>query len=129
MVHAAHLDFETIESETHYEMNDQYSLTKLCNILFTHSLADRFGSETLTINSLHPGIINTKLLRTAWSGGQDPEIAAKNLEYLIDADISGMYSKFYFENGRPMQSTPISYDKQTQDKLWDISSKKIEKYL
>lgn len=41
-----------------------YSLSKLCNILFTKELSRRLEGSAVTTNTLHPGIIyNAALLR------------------------------------------------------------------
>ncbi|XP_067102770.1 dehydrogenase/reductase SDR family member 13-like [Osmerus mordax] len=42
-----------------------YSNSKLCNVLFTHELAQRLKGTKVTCYSLHPGSINTDLTRDA----------------------------------------------------------------
>lgn len=63
------LDLTSVRSETkeNYDGWRSYGLSKLCNILFTRSLARRFPPEESAVLtfSLHPGLVDTKLLDTA----------------------------------------------------------------
>eukprot|EP01033_Poteriospumella_lacustris_P016798 gene16798-12017_t len=62
------LDEATLQvtAET-YDGWRSYGLSKLCNILFTRSLAQRYPypSRPLLVFSLHPGLVDTKLLNVA----------------------------------------------------------------
>lgn len=61
------LDEATMEvtAET-YDGWRSYGLSKLCNILFTRSLAQRYPHrQRLLVFSLHPGLVDTKLLNVA----------------------------------------------------------------
>lgn len=40
-----------------------YSNTKLCNILFTRVLAQKLKGTGITVNSLHPGVVQTDIWR------------------------------------------------------------------
>ncbi|XP_066250709.1 retinol dehydrogenase 11-like [Euwallacea similis] len=40
-----------------------YSLSKLCNILFTIELSKKLKGTSTTTYSLHPGVVNTKIIR------------------------------------------------------------------
>ncbi|MBW2358137.1 MAG: SDR family oxidoreductase [Deltaproteobacteria bacterium] len=95
IAHASSIDFENLQGEKHCGGYEAYSLSKLCNILFTYKLAQRLKGKGITVNCLHPGVINTKLL----------------------AKVTGKY----FMNKRQKKSSSISYDAETQTKLWQIS--------
>jgi hypothetical protein len=47
--------------EKSYEPWRAYQRSKICNILFTRSLAKRLENTRVTVNALHPGIIATEL--------------------------------------------------------------------
>ncbi|XP_051253989.1 dehydrogenase/reductase SDR family member 13 [Dicentrarchus labrax] len=49
------------------EVLQVYSHSKLCNVLFTHELANRLQGTKVTCYSLHPGAINSELARNASS--------------------------------------------------------------
>ncbi len=129
MLHAASLSFDNLQGEKTYKGNENYALSKLCNILTANYLADYFEGTNITSNSVHPGVIETKLLNAAWSGGFPISEGAKNLTYLVDSELLGRMTGLYLENGRPMQSNPISLDKEVQKKLWKRSIKSIQKYI
>jgi NAD(P)-dependent dehydrogenase (short-subunit alcohol dehydrogenase family) len=129
MIHAAKIDFDDLNGEKSFDSTANYALSKLCNILFTYSLAEKCDSEKITVNCLHPGVINTKLLNTSWSGGQPVAVGAQNLLYLSEVPLLETMTGHYFENGRPMQSSPISYDKTIQKQLWNLSINMVNKYL
>lgn len=52
-----------LNSEKSYDEGAAYSQSKLANILFTVELAKRLKSTGVTVNALHPGIVDTELMR------------------------------------------------------------------
>lgn len=129
MIHSAQIDFDNLNGEKSYNGNSAYALSKLCNILFTNKLADLYSNNPVTVNSLHPGVIETKLLNAAWTGGAPLSDGVYNMYYAASSEVIKDSSGLYLENGRPMQSNPISYDTNIQNKLWDISMSLINNYL
>ena len=61
--YAAKMDLDTINSEAHYSPYDAYHKSKLANVLFTKALAKRLADTSVTVNSLHPGFVDTELQR------------------------------------------------------------------
>lgn len=54
------LNFDDLQTETGgYTAMRVYSMTKLCNILFTRELARRLEGTGVTVNALHPGTVRT----------------------------------------------------------------------
>ena len=105
------------------------SITKLLNILHTYKLGEILEANSAVVHCLHPGVIKTKLLNTAWSGGEPVTEGAANLIYAATSEAAEQLSGFYLENRRPMQSNPISYDKDVQNKLWNISTDMLKGFL
>ena len=66
-------DFEGINSidasrySTNIVQNVGYAQSKIAQILFTRSLARRLEGTRVTVNVLHPGVINTELGREIWA--------------------------------------------------------------
>ncbi len=122
MIHASSIEFDNLQGERYFSGSYAYSLSKLCNVLFTYYYADMVSQYDIRANCLHPGVIDTKLLRKGWGGGgASPEEGAKNSVYLATSDrVKGVSGK-YFMNMRPTRSAAISYDKSVQKRLWDIS--------
>ena len=129
MIHSSEIDFDNLQSEKRYSGPEAYSLTKLMNILHTYKLARKYENNKVSINCLHPGVIETKLLNAAWSGGMPVTEGAETMLYAAESDAIANMSGLYLENRRPMQSNPVSYDTEIQDKLYELSMKMIEKYL
>lgn len=52
-----------LNSEKSYDEGKAYNQSKLANILFSNELAKRLKSSGVTVNALHPGIVDTELMR------------------------------------------------------------------
>jgi len=135
MVHAPHIDIEDIWEPEYFDGSSAYSDSKLCNILFTFKLADIMGDEA-AVNCLHPGVINTKLLKRGWGGGgRSTAKGAETSVYLAAADEASEYSGSYFVNKKKKEPSRAAHDKELQDELWQKSIEKIsydievEKYI
>ncbi|MFW9968924.1 MAG: SDR family NAD(P)-dependent oxidoreductase [Candidatus Odinarchaeota archaeon] len=118
-VQSNHLDLKNLQFETGYTGVKAYALSKTCLIMYTYILAQKLRTENITVNCLHPGVINTKLQRTAMGfGGLSPSEGAKNLIYAATSpkleDISGAY----FMNNKSSPTKDITYNKELQQKLW-----------
>ncbi len=128
MVHASNIDFDNLNGEKSYSGEAAYSLSKLCNILFTYKAAKEFAKDKISVNALHPGVINTKLLRSGWGpfGSSTTNGAA---QILFVAGLKNEITGKYFENDREVQSAAISYDKSVQQKLWNYSINLANKFF
>ena len=129
MIHSAVFDTNNLQGEKKYSGTENYSLSKLMNIMFTYSLAETLNDTNITVNAIHPGVIETKLLNKAWTGGLPVTEGSKNMIYYAEVPLLDTFSGHYFENRRPMQSTPVSYDKEYQNFLWDLSMELINKFV
>jgi NAD(P)-dependent dehydrogenase (short-subunit alcohol dehydrogenase family) len=119
----AKLEWDNLQGERHYEGFDAYALSKLGVILFTYALAERLLGNSVTANCLHPGVIETKLLRAGFGDypGDTPERGARTSVYLASSQkVEGVTGQYY-EECKPTRSSPASYDREMQDKLWRIS--------
>ena len=128
MAHASELDFENLQGEKFFDAYTAYSYSKLCNILFTNLLAEKMFDSPITVNSLHPGVISTKLLHAGWgSGGSRIQEGSTTSVFLATSpDVESVSGK-YFSNSRQSKSSGISYDRDIQVQLWELSEKMIGK--
>ncbi|HKK48813.1 MAG TPA: SDR family oxidoreductase [Alkalispirochaeta sp.] len=122
MVHrGARIDFDDLMLESDYDGFTAYGQSKLANVLFTSELARRLEQTGVTAVSLHPGVINTKVLHEYFSGGASVSEGAKNvLGPALDsqyADLTGAY----FSGGRPEEPEPTATDPETARRLWEVS--------
>ena len=64
MLHTrGNIDFENFRGEKGYKTFDAYYQSKLANILFSNELARRLEGSPVTSNALHPGGIQTDIMR------------------------------------------------------------------
>jgi len=129
MIHSSTIDFDNLQGEKSYSGSGAYSLSKLLNLLHTYKLTELLEGAKTKANCLHPGVIETKLLNAAWSGGMPVSEGAETMLYAAISPVTEQMGGLYLENRRPMQSNPISYDKNVQNKLWNLSKEMVENYL
>ena len=122
MAHASSIDFDNLNGEKYYDPYDAYSRSKLCNILFAFYLARLVKNTGTTVNALHPGVINTKLLISGWGAiGADVERGAETSVYLASSPDVANITGEYFVNKRVAKAASIAYDIEVQEKCWKIS--------
>jgi NAD(P)-dependent dehydrogenase (short-subunit alcohol dehydrogenase family) len=137
------IDLEDLNSTRNYSGFSAMAQSKLADILFTYSLAEKLNGTNVTVNCLHPGIVSTniiysdpdansatKLLYKLFSPlfGQT-EKAAEKIIYLAASDEVAGISGRYFVNKKATNSSPASYDKKIAEKLWNESERLTAKYL
>ncbi len=126
------IDFDDLQSEKKYKMWKAYGQSKLANIMFSYSLARHLSNINISVNCLHPGVVATgfvknispfyqridSLLRpffiSAKEGAKTPIFLASSSEV---ENISGKY----FYKLKQIKSSPLSYDIEIQQRLWEIS--------
>ncbi len=121
------IDFDNLNAEKYYDAYTAYAQSKFANILFTYRLAKILKDENIAVNSLHPGVISTKLLHAGFNiRGKSPAEGAKTSVYLAVAPIEETGSGKYFIESKPTQSAPATYDENLQIKLWDVSTRMVK---
>ena len=123
MAHAYNLPaWETINSKSAYDAYESYSWSKLANILYTFKLSNLLKHKSLTVNCLHPGVINTKLLKAGWGPiGAPLKSGAETPVFLATSDIVKTVSGKYFTNKQVSSPASSAYDSDLQDLLWTYS--------
>jgi len=123
MVHSASLDFENLVKPKHFDGWEAYCQSKLCNVLFTYELAEKLQRQGVTVNCLHPGVIDTKLLRVNFSGGSPVTEGSRKLVYLATAPELATVTASYFKDNRQTRPADIAYDPEIREELWNLSEK------
>lgn len=118
---ACHIDFDDLQFKKNYGNGiAAYELSKLCNIMFTYTMAEKFHPLGITVNTLDPGTVNTKLLLKSW-GAIGINVPEADYEYNLatGAAYDNVTGKYFVYNQEAMSSN-VSYDKHKQHKLWEI---------
>lgn len=120
----ATLNFEDLQSEQNYEPRKVYGMTKLANVYFTVALAQRLVGTGVTVNCLHPGVIQTQLMRDYGSGmsGDTPEAGARTSIYLATSPAVGGITGGYFVNQRQAEAAEKSQNSAIAERLWAVST-------
>jgi retinol dehydrogenase 12 len=134
-IHSGKLNFDTLQSERHYNFLGTYRSSKTANVLFTYELARRLEGTTVTANCVSPGPTKTRAgdnmrgfpgLMTKVMKGipflfASPEKGARTSIYVATSpDLAGISGTFYYKC-REKRSQPITHDTEVAAKLWSIS--------
>ncbi len=133
----AHFDkairFDDLEFQKGYRFMKVYGQSKLANVMFTYALARRLSDTQITANVLHPGFVYTnmgknngffvRLLYPLVTRRAIPAVegAATSIFLASSPDVDEITGQ-YFVRKQAVPSDPISYDEESQDRLWDISA-------
>jgi len=108
---------------TGYDPQAAYADSKLANVLFAFEAAGRLAGTDVTSNTLHPGIVDTALLRAGFPErrGASPASGVSTIAYLATSpdveDVTGRY----FVNLHPAQPSPLALDHDLRERLWELS--------
>lgn len=107
----------------------EYAVSKLANVIFARSLAERYGDQGLLSFSLHPGVVATE----AWRRIPTP-IAALMKAFMLNEDKGARTSLHcvaapgleasngaYFSSSRVKKPNPAALDTQLAEELWTRS--------
>lgn len=119
------LDWNNLNAEKYFDHYRAYALSKLANIFFTYYLAEKL--ENITVNALHPGVINTKLLKIGFNitGASLKEGSKTSIFLAVSDEVEGITGK-YFSNSQLTSSSDLSYDKEAMNKMWNISAEMVK---
>ena len=121
------LDFDDLQYERGWEGTKAYRKSKLAQVMFTFSLAERLGDAGVTVTALHPAtFMGTKMVTDS---GIEPrsEIAqgARATERLIaDPTLAGVTGR-YFNGLREAEPDPQANDPEARERLWRVSESLI----
>jgi len=117
-----------------YSALGAYNDSKLAKLLFTFELADRLMDDGITVNALHPWLVDTRfaedgdakgLLYAAFRLGKffapGPETLAKTHIYLASSPEVRHVTGLYFANCRPYPTSARAQDRELGRELWMLS--------
>jgi len=123
------IHFDDLQLERGYGPVRAYAQSKLANIMFTYELATRLTGSGVTANCLHPGYVNTGLMRESpdWMRAlwrpflPNADRRADTAVYLASAPEVATVTGGYFERCRPARSSRRSHDAAARRRLWEMS--------
>jgi NAD(P)-dependent dehydrogenase (short-subunit alcohol dehydrogenase family) len=134
MQRVGRLRFDDLEGKRRYNRVRAYSQSKLAVVLLADEFARRLDGAGVTVNALDPGFVATDVI----SGNGDlrwrvfqavanlvavsPQEGAQTGVYLASSPgVTGTTGQ-YFKGGKPVPSSPASYDLEAAQRLWQVCS-------
>jgi len=137
----ATINFDDLYRSKNYSFGwGAYAQSKLCNILFSYFLSKKIYSKNISVNCLHPGLVNSnfgdnnsflfsnvfKLIKNFY--GISEQKGSETIIYLAsDSKFSNNTGSYYVKKIKS-RSSLISFEESYQKKLWSISEKIFQKY-
>ena len=123
--------------QTPYKMLKAYGISKLYNIYFTKSLAEKYGAKGIVSYALHPGVVNTNIWDGMTGVGRiliwflklimiTPEKGAETTIYLATQPKLEKKSGKYFIKCKVAKNSVVADDVDARNKLWAISEKLVK---
>lgn len=102
-----------------------YAQSKLANVMHALSLAERHPPGELLAYSVHPGVIQTKLLRQGFGpvAGAAADTGARTIVRLAGEEQASDPSGTYFSDGVATPPSTTARDLQTRAALWAASTR------
>ena len=121
------IDFDDVMLERDYDGSRAYRQSKLAQIMFGFSLAERLPADEVTVNSLHPAtFMPTKIVLEQHGHSVDSldEGVDATLRLAIGDDVDGITGR-YFNRQAEARADDQAYDTEARRRLWDLSAELI----
>lgn len=131
------LDWKALRERTETSTAiDEYSVSKLANVLFSAELGRRLQGTRVTSYSLHPGVVATDVWRSLpWPLDAFVKLflispdkgAATSLHCALAADLSGE-TGLYYDDCRPRTPSRVARDMALAAELWQNSEQWVREF-
>jgi NAD(P)-dependent dehydrogenase (short-subunit alcohol dehydrogenase family) len=115
---------QSFTAENGYDPDNAYSNAKLALTMFNMEFADRIRGSGVTMNCVHPGAVDTKLLRAGYGTAKEAVPPAIGAKYLVNLVVNPTFEHLtgaYFNRMDHEQADKRVYDRQLRQKLWQYS--------
>ncbi|XP_037040061.1 retinol dehydrogenase 13-like isoform X2 [Bradysia coprophila] len=133
------INLDDLNSDQSYDEGAAYNQSKLANVLFANELAKKLAGTGVTVNSVHPGIVDTDIIRHmsfysswianifirpfVWPFVKNPKSGAQTVIALaLDPELEKT-SGTYFCDLKPSKISEAAADAKTAEWLWRVSEK------
>ncbi len=123
------IDFDDVMLAKDFTTGNAYAQSKLAQILFTVSLAEKLDAAKVTVNALHPAsLMNTPMVegmrRQPMSSVEDGANAVMQLA--VGRSVAGR-TGLYFNQLTESRANAQAYDSSARQRLWDLSTKLVDR--
>jgi NAD(P)-dependent dehydrogenase (short-subunit alcohol dehydrogenase family) len=123
------IDFDDVMLSHGYGGMRAYSQSKLAQIMFTFTLAERLAAEGagVTVNALHPAsLMNTKMVYESFGYTMSTieDGVEATLRLAISPDLDGVSGR-YFDRLREARADEQTYDEDARGRLWRLSEELV----
>lgn len=129
------MHFDDMQAQKSFKTFREYGRSKLANILFTRTLAQKLEDQNITVNCLHPGAVATSL--GTQNGGffstllpkilkpffRTPEQGAATSLYLCCSEEVAKISGQYFAKCKQIKAKPWGRDDTSALRLWEYTER------
>lgn len=122
------IPFDNLNGELHFDPHRAYANSKLAVALFASELARR--ERWLASNSLHPGVIDTKLLHAGFDMKGDPVTTGAQTPVFLatSPEVKGITGE-YFDNCTAVRPATAVEDQDLARQLWEWTEKTLRPWL
>jgi NAD(P)-dependent dehydrogenase (short-subunit alcohol dehydrogenase family) len=132
--------FDDLQWAQSYSAMKAYGMSKLFNIYFTQSLAEKYADRGILAFSAHPGLVKTGFGATLKGLSKimmllarpfmiSAEQGAETIIFLATAAKLEKHNGAYFIKKKVAKTAVIATDGESRNKLWAISEKLLSRYL
>ncbi|HEY2375904.1 MAG TPA: SDR family NAD(P)-dependent oxidoreductase [Gemmatimonadaceae bacterium] len=131
------IDFDDLQSEHHYNGTRAYLQSKLANIMFTASLAERLENTGVSAVCVYPGLVMTDLMRERWWWRArwlrplwrglflSPNEAAERVVVATTASTPTDTPVCFTLGGRYIRAPRRARDAAARSRLWEFSARSV----
>jgi NAD(P)-dependent dehydrogenase (short-subunit alcohol dehydrogenase family) len=129
------IDFDDLNAERGFWPPRAYERSKLANVLFTKELARRVDPAQVTVNALHPGLVNTDfgevggIVEFGWRVykhfGITPAEGARTPVYLATSPEVAGKSGGYYRKCLLGPVNPLAEDAKLATRLWEQTERTV----
>lgn len=132
------IQFDNLSGETEYDPFTAYGQSKLANGLFSRELARRLADTHATSNSLHPGVIPTRISRHLPGGNNEDATPGPRMKTIAEGAATTCYlaahpdlrdvTGYYFADCNAALPNAHMQDDEMAAKLWEVSEALVASY-